>query len=232
MSNLRIELLDPGGTVVGTATLDDGRFVGTGELAQAHRLTVLEPDSLHRLHPVDGDPWLKALRYVFRGGWRRAVEVHERAAPGPRESYTPAGIMPSWPDAKLQEHLKGKHDQHTHGRKYAALALQGKEGGFTHNIVDTSSPTTGYTLSPYPEREEHVAASDLTAGHVRDYAKRNDDLLRQPGHFLGSWRDGDDVYLDVSVNLADRDAATKLGRERDQKAIWDVEGGEAVDLDG
>lgn len=43
-----------------------------------------------------------------------------------------------------------------------------------------------------------------------------------PGQYLGAWRDGDRLYLDVSEVIHDPIAAVAAGRARGQLAIWDA----------
>ena len=42
------------------------------------------------------------------------------------------------------------------------------------------------------------------------------------GAMLGGWVDGDRVYLDYSVKVADRERAIKIGKKYGQLAIYDI----------
>lgn len=62
--------------VIGTVTVRDGKAVGTGAGAQEDgTLVVLEPGTLKKLSPADGDRWLTALAASMRGGHVRAELV-------------------------------------------------------------------------------------------------------------------------------------------------------------
>jgi hypothetical protein len=50
--------------------------------------------------------------------------------------------------------------------------------------------------------------------------------------WIGAWVDGGTLYLDVSERIAAREVAARVGRERDQIAVWDLGRGEAVPTGG
>lgn len=138
-------------------------------------------------------------------------------------------------------HLPGKHNQKDHGhgmRKGNAELIESKarEGGFTFRPFDRSVPATGFAVSPYPQRSEVIDTKDLTADHVKAYARRNKDLLDKPDHHLGAWRDqeggADQVWLDVTVVKSGQAAAETVAKAANQKAIYDLGSGNVIDTGG
>jgi hypothetical protein len=140
--------------------------------------------------------------------WARAVtEIRELEL-----RYSPT--QPRQPDGKFGGGPGG-------GSGYARLAKAGAEGGFsstTHGDV----PADGYMVSPYKGAEVTYDASTFNRRDVYDYTREHAELLDKPDHYLGGWRDGDKVYLDVSVRAATRDAAVQLARDNGQLAFYDV----------
>jgi hypothetical protein len=105
-------------------------------------------------------------------------------------------------------------------------------GGFTYSPSSRSMPSDGVALSPYPERERVVVATDLTSNDILSYAKDNHDVLTQPDHYIGAWHntlDGN-VYLDVSVVTQDKDDANvqALMQQYNQIAAYDLGSGTEI----
>lgn len=101
-----------------------------------------------------------------------------------------------------------------------------RTGGSTRSIVvGVQPPTAGYAVS-LPEFEQRYEVGPLfyrpVARAVRDYVTNQQAVLAQPGHYLGAWLDGDVLYLDVSQVVPERAVALRLGRERQQRAIYDL----------
>lgn len=123
------------------------------------------------------------------------------------------------------------------GTQATALLDEARGGGFTYDVAGKSSPTTGFSVSPYPERTQIIETKDLSAGQISDYADKNADLLSQPGHMLGGWRetkaDGTDrVWLDVTIVSQDQNIATATAKAHDQVAIFDLSTGTTIDTGG
>ena len=110
------------------------------------------------------------------------------------------------------------------GQSQIAFSDYMKSGGASVAWLG-SRPTTGYMVSPYKDRERivsiHVGRA-LVAAAVKGFRDQNRDLLAKPGHILGMWRNGDKVYLDVSLNIRDLAEAKGVGRGAKQLKIWDV----------
>jgi len=49
--------------------------------------------------------------------------------------------------------------------------------------------------------------------------------------YLGTWIEGDTVYIDVAENVPDLETAVRLGRQRGEKAIYDVANGRSIYVD-
>lgn len=56
---------------------------------------------------------------------------------------------------------------------------------------------------------------------VQQFAWDHAKLLAQPGYFLGTWKSGDLLYLDVSQRIEDGAEALALAVSRKELAIWD-----------
>lgn len=98
-----------------------------------------------------------------------------------------------------------------------------ESGGFTYNPIAQLSPTRGFMVSPYPQRE-HVIEGKVTGRDIMRYVRHNADLLGQPGHFLGGWFDESSgkTYLDVSVRAKSGRAAARLAKTHNQYAYFDL----------
>lgn len=102
-----------------------------------------------------------------------------------------------------------------------SLVEKAKADGFSVQLMSGDVPTTGYMVA-LSGHEEIVPAQALTLDRLTRYVRTHFDALMEDNMFLGAWRDGDDVYLDVSENVTSRAKALFLGAERGQLAIWDV----------
>jgi hypothetical protein len=145
---------------------------------------------------------------------------------------------------KVAKH--GTHDQKTHGRWASGLSdeVAGKIiqftqewGGLSIKMTDGSMPTSGYMVAKPPEFGAVVDAADFLdpvkgAKILGDYMVTHRKDLGSGKNYLGTWLNEGKVYLDVSENIQDVSAATKIGRERNQKAIWDVVNLQEIDTGG
>jgi GNAT superfamily N-acetyltransferase len=140
----------------------------------------------------------------------------------------------------------GTHDQKTHGSWATGLSpdVAGKIvqftrewGGLSISMKDGSMPTSGYMVAKPPEFSRIVEEADFfdpVKGPkiLADYMKTHRQDLGSGKNYLGTWLNEGKVYLDVSENIQDKAEATKVGRERNQKAIWDVVNLAEVDTGG
>lgn len=147
------------------------------------------------------------------------------------DTYTTATDGPAYVD------LDGVAEQ------AAAVLLYGGSG-FTYDLT-TAGPVVGhgYAVGGNPECPEQVI-SDWTElptwhliGAIARYAER---IMETGGVRLGGWVEetredgvtGYDLYLDAPTIVMDREAAVALGRERGERAIYDLEEGNEIRLDG
>lgn len=113
-------------------------------------------------------------------------------------------------------------------------------GGFTYNPATGSSPTKGFAVSPFKDREFVMDLSepggDLAAFReslrsvCREFTNNNKDLLAKKGAHFGGWwdKDANKFYLDVSLVIPDRDEAMRVAKQNDQEAIFDLESMETI----
>lgn len=141
----------------------------------------------------------------------------------------------------------GTHDQKTHG-SWATGVSSGvvsdiqrftrEWGGLSISMVDGHQPTDGYMVAKPPEFGIVVDEADFFDSVkgpkiLADYMKKNRaDLGRGGKDYLGTWLNEGKIYLDVSQNIMSREEGIRIGRERNQKAIWDVVNQVEIDTGG
>ena len=143
---------------------------------------------------------------------------------------------------RVSKHYPGgkDHDQKRHGDW--ARGISGRQrlkavrasGGFTISVMDGTEPVSGYIVA-IPGAEEKYLSSSVTPRHFASYKRRKWDRLNRPGRFWGAWVDNSSgremVYFDIAEQVDDLEEAKRLGRERNQLAIWDVANGVEIRLD-
>lgn len=104
-----------------------------------------------------------------------------------------------------------------------------KEGGIT---VDSAGkmPKEGFVVSPSKATETVIPSKDFSAKSIADFKKVHANELAQPDAHLGIWTDGENKVLDVSHVKSDVASALEIGKNADQKAIWDIKGNKAIDV--
>lgn len=121
---------------------------------------------------------------------------------------------------------------------YQALAREALDGGFTTDLAG-NRPTSGYVVAlPGAERRVDLRPSPSRAVALRSVARaiytyvidHGHDLRTIRGAYLGAWRDGDTIVLDVVQVVDTEREATLLGRLRDQDAIYDIAAGKSITL--
>lgn len=103
-------------------------------------------------------------------------------------------------------------------------ALTSRNGGATVSLEDGSvaTHTTGFYvggLVPEVVVEDTGYADDLY-GPVETIGAE----VNWTG-FIGTWKHEGNIYVDASEWYADFETAARVGRERGEKAIWEVAGG-------
>ena len=150
----------------------------------------------------------------------------------------------SW--ATVVKHLLGQHDQESHGSWSTRLnpevasdiiRFTQEWGGLSINMVDGSMPTTGYMVSKPPEFGRIVDEVDFSnpvkgPKILSDYMRTHKNDLGNGKNYLGTWLNESKVYLDVSENIQELFEAIRIGRQRNQKAIWDVANLDEIDTGG
>lgn len=112
-------------------------------------------------------------------------------------------------------------------KSWNELAEQAKADGFSVQIMSGIAPRDGYMVA-LTGHEEIIPVQALTVDRLTRYVRDHFDALMEGDTYFGAWRDGDDVYLDVSERVASRAKALFLGSERSQLAVWDVANGVEV----
>ena len=94
-------------------------------------------------------------------------------------------------------------------------------GGFSYNATTGSfNPSTGYMVS-LAGFEEQFYFDDFENKDIKQYFVRHVKQLCKDESFLGGWVDGNQVCLDVSINIDDLKTAIYTGIMNDQVAIFD-----------
>ena len=107
-----------------------------------------------------------------------------------------------------------------------------KNGGLTYDPRTGTQPQAGYSVAMYPDRTQLVHGAASLDGRAMDaYITKNKDVLdRDPHSNIGTWynRSDDSWYLDVPHVERSLAHAATLGKERGEKAIWDLKRHEEV----
>ena len=105
-------------------------------------------------------------------------------------------------------------------------------GGASINLAAGTEPAAGYMVSR--AGSEVVLNGGLSREHLEQFAQAYRDELDNSDTYLGVWEDDETglVYLDISDNLDNLDTAKDLGVEREQLAIYAVERGETIRIEG
>lgn len=103
-----------------------------------------------------------------------------------------------------------------------------KNGGFSIN-KDGDSPKTGYMISCKDLYK--INLSELTSDKLNDAIKKATEI----GGYIGGWldteaNDKDNFYLDISINIQDKNEAIELAKKNNQLAIYDIATGESIYL--
>lgn len=115
--------------------------------------------------------------------------------------------------------------------KFIAL-VRANGGGSIHMPSATINPTRGYMVSL--KGFEKKLKGSLDTDIVMDYVYSELDstgLLNNHHTYLGIWLKEGTWYLDVSINMDDRDSAIAFGKANEQIAIWDCALGDEIVLD-
>jgi len=112
----------------------------------------------------------------------------------------------------------------------ALRRLRHPDGGFTRHPLTEDEVTTGFMVSPYPEREKARHVDELRPRDIREHLQENADLWEEPGNYQGAWHDPETgmVSLDVTVVTTSAEEARRIALERNQVAFFDAQTGRSV----
>jgi hypothetical protein len=103
-------------------------------------------------------------------------------------------------------------------------------GGFSYNVTTGSfNPSTGYMVS-LAGFEEQFYFDDFENKDINQYFVKHVRQFCKEESFLGGWVDGNQVYLDVSININDLETAIYTGIINDQAAIFDCANQQTIKL--
>ena len=95
------------------------------------------------------------------------------------------------------------------------------DGGSTLN-VRSESPTSGYTYAPSKATETKVLATDFNQQHYVGFHNKYKKELGVKGNYLGIYRDGDNIVLDIVQNTDNIKEAVTGAKTGLQDSIYDV----------
>lgn len=132
----------------------------------------------------------------------------------------------------------GPHDNGTeqtvHGNREGSsqqLEREAEAGGFSYSRF-AGAPSDGFMVSPYKEAETPIPVEEFDPGDVASFRRKWARKLKNPDHYLGGWRDGDTIYLDIAVRRKSADEAAELARKHGQLAYYDIVKGVTVYVQG
>jgi hypothetical protein len=111
-----------------------------------------------------------------------------------------------------------------------------QQGGLSVKVMTGDEPTAGFMVARRGTsrilKDADFFDEEVGVEAVMDYLRKHGEDLEN--NWLGIWHDkkNGEVVFDVADNVADRDEAIRLGRERNQQAIWDVEQADEIDTGG
>lgn len=112
------------------------------------------------------------------------------------------------------------------GGHVGAIIDKVKGGGFTYDTKagDFANHKTGYYVGYTNGGHQQIPADSITDKDVQAFVAKHPEL-QQPGVYLGGWRSGDNVFLDVSRHFEDLDQALDAARHtkpNPQIGIYDI----------
>lgn len=113
------------------------------------------------------------------------------------------------------------------------------DGGMTLTPLTGQEPSSGIVVaregfSKAIPVAEFTASREACKEYVKDYLRANAAEFDKPGSGLGLWHNPDsgNVVLDVVDVVQDRAEGLRLGAERDQIAVYDIDAGDVVSTGG
>jgi hypothetical protein len=103
-------------------------------------------------------------------------------------------------------------------------------GGVSMRVVDGAIPTKGYAVAFGKGFSEIVPSAN--AEDVWNFVNVHSAKFFAERHYLGLWENENETYLDVVEVVDSVNEAVRLGRERDQIAVYDLENGVEIPTGG
>lgn len=126
----------------------------------------------------------------------------------------------------------GKDGRFTSGPGGAAGGIAHRtmaQGGISYHVKTGKEPKSGYMCATYTDRSTWLKGDDVKdpekrTAAIKDFMKKNEDVLSDPDNYLGTWFDTStgSISLDISRNFSNKAEAVKFASEHNEKAIWDV----------
>lgn len=89
---------------------------------------------------------------------------------------------------------------------------------------DNNVPTKGYMVSLKGSEAKFYDIDEMSDERLDEICRVYRTTIDwRDGIYFGAWVDEDRLYLDVSLNIQDRDVAIAFGRANEQEAIWSVD---------
>jgi len=157
-----------------------------------------------------------------------------------KEIFTSGDSWLEWGYAPSAVQKHSEHDQTDHGNRDGASSSELDDetaakiqqftrdwGGLSIKMTDGSLPDKGFMVSKPPTFSKIVPKEefyDKEKGKaiLREYMEKNEKDLATGTNYLGTWENEGKIYLDVSMNISSESDAVSLGRDNNQKAVWDV----------
>jgi predicted GNAT family acetyltransferase len=108
----------------------------------------------------------------------------------------------------------------------------------THNQEGGSSYTSqgkvveGYAVGTQEGTGKVVEGKEITEQDIKDFARENEQELKDPNKFIGTWYNKADgnTHLDISTVVKTEEEAHNLGRANKQLAIFDIKNEKEIDV--
>jgi hypothetical protein len=107
-------------------------------------------------------------------------------------------------------------------------------GGASYNLLTGEfNPTNGYMVS-INDHEYVIRFNTLNLQHeIARYIRSKADILisgLSEDKFIGAWIEDDNLVLDVSIKVDSLEDAIQIGKENEQRAIFDCKNSVTINL--
>lgn len=101
--------------------------------------------------------------------------------------------------------------------------VQNNNGATLTSDLDNATIDNGYMVS-LAGYEIKTTIELLSSEMLKEYQS----IAKQHNAFVGLWLDNNELYLDISVNIKDKQQALKMARDNKQLAIYHMDKGATV----